>query len=272
MTALYNAEERTLRLAGGTMTCACFGRGERPMVLLPGLSLRPLAGSGLALAHGFRLFDRDFRVYALDRRSDLPEGTTLEDLAEHTAEAMALLGVPRAAVLGVSQGGMIAQYLALNHPERVERLVLAVTASRLNDTLRGVVGQWIAWAEAGDLDSFARDMPERLYSPAYARRWGWMFPAVMKLAKLDDTAHFLTLAKSILTLDCYDRLEEIACPALVLGGREDRVVTGRASEEIAEKLGCEIHMYEQLGHAAYEEAKDFKRRVADFLLRENAAR
>ena len=49
-----------------------------------------------------------------------------------------------------------------------------------------------------------------------------------------------------------------------MGGAEDKIVTGIASEEIAERLGCELHMYEDLGHAAYEEAEDFNQRIYDF--------
>ncbi len=43
------------------------------------------------------------------------------------------------------------------------------------------------------------------------------------------------------------------------------MVSGEASEEIAEKLGCKIFMYSDLGHAAYEEAKDFNQKIYDFL-------
>lgn len=63
----------------------------------------------------------------------------------------------------------------------------------------------------------------------------------------------------------YDSLDRINCPVLVIGGRQDKVVTGEASEETAEKLGCDIYMYDGLGHGAYEEAKDFNRRIYDFL-------
>ena len=73
------------------------------------------------------------------------------------------------------------------------------------------------------------------------------------------------LAKACLTCNTYEDLDKIKCPVLVLGGRQDKVVTGNASEEIAAKLGCKIHMYDSLGHAAYEEAKDFNRIVYDFL-------
>ncbi len=44
------------------------------------------------------------------------------------------------------------------------------------------------------------------------------------------------------------------------------ITTGSASTEIAEKLNCNIHMYSEYGHAAYEEAADFNRRIYDFLM------
>ena len=52
---------------------------------------------------------------------------------------------------------------------------------------------------------------------------------------------------------------------LVIGGTDDRIVTGEASREIAEKIpGSELLLYDGLGHGLYEEAPDFLRRVADF--------
>ena len=75
------------------------------------------------------------------------------------------------------------------------------------------------------------------------------------------------MAKSCLTCNAYDELDKIKCPVFVIGGRQDKVVGGKASEEIAEKLGCEIYMYDNLGHAAYEEAKDFNKRVYEFFRR-----
>ena len=81
-----------------------------------------------------------------------------------------------------------------------------------------------------------------------------------------DKRRFVTLARACLTCDTYDALERIGCPVFVVGGREDQVVTAQASVEIAEKLNCELYLYEHLGHAAYEEAKDFNRRIHRFFL------
>ena len=64
------------------------------------------------------------------------KGYSTRDMAEDLAFGMQTLGITRAKVLGVSQGGMIAQYLAIDHPELVDRLVLAVTLSRPNETAR----------------------------------------------------------------------------------------------------------------------------------------
>ena len=75
---------------------------------------------------------------------------------------------------------------------------------------------------------------------------------------------FEKLAKACLTCETYDRLEEIRCPVLVLGGGKDRVVTGEASVEIAKKLNCEYYIYEDMGHEAYNEAKDFNKRIYAF--------
>ena len=84
------------------------------------------------------------------------------------------------------------------------------------------------------------------------------------MQKPKDVERFLHLARACLTCDAYEELEKIQCPVFVIGGSQDLVLTGEASREIAEKLGCELYLYEDLGHAAYEEAKDFVPRVLEF--------
>ena len=67
-----------------------------------------------------------------------------------------------------------------------------------------------------------------------------------------------------MTCNAYDELERIKCPVFVIGGSEDKIVGEEASLEIAKKLNCDIYIYKDLGHAIYEEAKDFNRRVLEF--------
>ena len=261
----WNLKESSVPMKNGTVDYAVFGSGDKPFVIIPGLSLRDVKGAGAGLAVMYRMFAKDYRVYVIDKNADIPEGCTVADLAKDTADAMISLGIADACVMGVSLGGMIAQEIALRYPELVGKLVLGVTASRTNDTMNAAVSKWIALAENGDYGGIVRNMTEVMYSEKYVKKYGWLLPILAKFAKPKKEVRFIRLAKACLTCDIYDRLSGISCPTLVLGGAEDKIVTGAASRETAGKIGCEVHLYEGLGHSAYEEAADFNSRVYEFL-------
>lgn len=259
------AAERRLELPHLQMDYITFGKGTKPLVMIQGLNTRGIHGAGVSLAYMYRLFGKDHRVYLFDRRADIRDGVTVRGLAADTASAMDALGIKNADILGVSQGGMIAQYLAIDRPDLVHKLALAVTLSRNNDTVRTVIHRWIGMTRQGQMKELVADMAQAMYSDAYVKRYQPFLPLLTLLQKPKDVPRFIALAEACLTCDAYSELERIKCPVLVIGGRQDKVVSGEASEEIAEKLGCSIHMYEHLGHAAYEEARDFNQRVSDFL-------
>ena len=262
---LYGAKELKLTASGMQFDYIRFGSGKKPLIMIQGLNTRGIKGAALSLAYMYRIFAKEYTVYLFDRRPVVYDGITVRDMAADIASAMDALGLKNADVFGTSQGGMIAQYLAIDRPDLVRRLVLAVTLSRNNDTVRQVVGDWIEMAERGDMKRFVLDMAEKMYSETYVRKYRPLMPLLTILQKPKDVKRFVILAKSCLTCDTYDILDKIKCPTLVIGGKQDKVVSGVASEEIAEKLGCALHMYENLGHAAYEEAQDFNQMVYDFL-------
>jgi len=262
---LYNAKEQTLTIQDIQMDYITFGNGTKPLIMVQGLNTNDIKGSAVPLAMMYRIFAKEYKVYLFDRRKNLSENVTVKDLASDLALAMDALNIKNADVFGVSQGGMLAQHLAIERPDLVNKLVLAVTLSRNNDTVQIVVNEWIRITEQEDWKSLVADMAEKMYSEEYMKKYKPMLPLLTMLQKPKDVKRFITLAKACLTCETYEELEKIKCPVLVIGGAKDEVVTGQASKEIAEKLGCEIYMYENLGHAAYEEAKDFNKRVYDFL-------
>lgn len=262
---LYGAKELKLTANGMQFDYIRFGSGKKPLIMIQGLNTRGIKGAALSLAYMYRIFAKEYTVYLFDRRPVVYDGITVRDMAADIASAMDALGLKNADVFGTSQGGMIAQYLAIDRPDLVRRLVLAVTLSRNNDTVKQVVGDWIEMAERGDMKRFVLDMAEKMYSETYVKKYRPLMPLLTILQKPKDVKRFVILAKSCLTCDTYDILDKIKCPTLVIGGKQDKVVSGVASEEIAEKLGCALHMYDDLGHAAYEEAHDFNQMVYDFL-------
>lgn len=263
---IYNAKEQKLSVQDMQFDYITFGRGSKPLVMIQGLNTRGIKGAALSLAWMYRIFAKDFKVYLFDRRAVVHEGITVREMAGDVAAAMDAAGISKADVFGVSQGGMIAQYLAIDRPDLVRKAVLAVTLSRNNDTVKQVIGRWIEMAEQGAMKELVADMAEKMYSDTYVKRYRPFMPLLTLLQKPKDTKRFVTLAKACLTCNTYEILDKIKCPVLILGGKQDKVVTGAASEEMAEKLGCRIHMYDRLGHAAYEEAGDFNQIVYEFLM------
>ena len=262
---IYNAKEHQLKLDNFQVTYITFGRGSKPLVMIPGLNTRSIKGAAVPLAHLYRIFASAYKVYLFECREDISEDVTVRDLAADIGTAMDVLEITNADVFGMSQGGMIAQYLAIDRPELVSKLVLAVTLSKSNITVKAVVNRWIELTEQGDVKALVTDMAEKMYSDAYIKRYRPFMPLLTILQKPKDAGRFIALAKACLTCNAYEELNKIRCPIFVIGGKQDKIVTGEASEEIAEKTNCEIYMYESLGHAAYEEAKDFNSRVYQFL-------
>ncbi|MBR3840379.1 MAG: alpha/beta hydrolase [Erysipelotrichales bacterium] len=261
----YNAKNHTLRTNDMEIDYVSFGRGKKNLIIIPGLSLRGVKGTAMPLAYMYRIFAREYKVYVVDKRNNLPSNYTIDELAKDVASFMNELGISDASVFGVSQGGMIAQHLAINYPNLVNKLVLAVTASRTNETITKVINEWIQMVENKNYDKMTTHMLQHLYSDDYLKKYNWLLPIATKVNKLNDIERFITLAKACLTCGAFERLQDIKCPVLVLGGSKDKIVTGDASIEMAEKLDCEIHMYDELGHAAYEEAPDFNERIYRFL-------
>ena len=136
---LYNAKELKITVQNMQFDYIAFGNGTKPLIMIQGLNTRDIKGSSLSLAYMYRIFAKDYKVYLFDRRPVVQEGITVRDMATDIAQAMDRLGITNADVLGVSQGGMIAQYLAIDRPDLVNKLVLAVTLSKNNDTVKNVV-------------------------------------------------------------------------------------------------------------------------------------
>lgn len=265
---IYNAKDGTIKLAGGEMEYIRFGTGSQALVMLPGLGdgLRSVKGTSLPMAFMYRKFAKDFTVYAFSRRKVLAEGATTEDMAADVKEAMDVLGIEHAHLLGVSMGGMISQHFAADYPQMVDKLVLTVTCAQPNPVLEEAIGEWTDCALRGDHRALMESNLRRIYSEGYYRRNKWMIPLVGKLTKPASYDRFLIMARACLEHNAYVKLGQITAPTLVVGGENDICLGGNASREIADNIAdSKLVMYEQWGHGLYEEAKDFNDIVLEFL-------
>jgi pimeloyl-ACP methyl ester carboxylesterase len=265
---ILNAKNGCLALGDTKMDYVHFGQGREVLVLIPGLSdgIRTVRGMAVALAMMYRKFARHYRVYVFSRKQVIPAGYSIEAMADDLKSALDQLDIKAAHVLGISQGGMIAQWLAIKYPDLVSKIILTVTIARPNDTVKQVVNNWISLAKNDDFKGIIVDTAERSYSPERLKRYRRLYPIVTKIGKPQDFTRFLIQAEACLAHDAYERLREIKCPTLVIGGGQDAIVGKDSAQEIADRIdGSRILIYERFSHAANEEAKDFQTRVINFL-------
>lgn len=255
-----------------TETCSMrffrFGKGERTLVILPGLSVQSVMGAADAIAAGYRQAEERFTVYVFDRREEIPSQYTVHDMARDTAAAFRVLGLQKVCLFGASQGGMIALVMAIEYPELVGRVALGSTSPRVGEEQFKIIGEWIERAKKKDREGLYLSFGRNIYPPAVFEQCREALLAAAASTTDRDLERFVILAEGTRDFDVSDRLDEIQCPVLALGVYEDGVLDSDATMEIAEKLDehadFKLYMYSGFGHAAFDTAPDYRARLLRF--------
>lgn len=268
---LGNLQENSVEIGGSKMYYISFGRGPQPLIIIPGLSdgLKTVKGTGPILWFTYRFLARSFRVYVFSRKEPLEPGYTTRDMASQLAKVMNLVNIETANVMGISQGGMISQWLAIDYPEKVDLLAIVISLSRQNDTIQQVIASWIDMAEQELYDELAIDMMEKSHTEAYLKKVRPFYGIIKKMSRPQSKQRFLIQAESCRTHDAYNELPSIKIPTLVIGGGADKIVGGSiVQQEMADAIKDSVlHIYPNLGHGAYVEAKDFGDRIYNFFVK-----
>ena len=267
----YNAKNNKLQIDNTDMDYIVFGTGKKVLIMIPGLGdgLKTVKNMAAPFSLMYKEYAKKYRVYVFSRRNLQQEGYTTRDMAHDLKFAMDNLGIEKADILGISQGGMVAQYLAIDFPEVVNRLVLVVTTSRPRPILQNVIFKWIEMAKRKEYQNLMTDTVKKMYTPEYIEKNRWLLPLTGKIGAPKSYDRFLVMADACLTHDAYNELPKIKAPTLVIGARQDKVLGWKGSKDIAEQIpDSELYIYENYGHGVYGEAEDFNKKVLDFLINE----
>lgn len=206
-----------------------------PVVLLHGIT----ASSGINWLHVFEALPPDRYVIAPDLRGHARgpaarRGTTVSDMAADVVALLDGLGEPAATVVGFSMGGAVAQQLALDHPERVDALVLLATTSRfrMDRRRRFTYGLPAAAARA------TAWLPDPVRDRVLPRFVPHPDPAVRRFIA-DETARHVPwqvsrIAGALSRFRTTPRLGEISVPTAVVVTTEDTTVHPNAQRRLAE--------------------------------------
>ena len=249
-----------------------YGEGE-PLLLIMGLG-----ANHLGWAAQVPVYAQEFRVIVFDNRgtgqSDFPEGVdlTIPLMADDAAALLDFLGVDAAHVYGISMGGMIAQEMALRHPEKVRSLILGATSpggphaiAPDAQALQGLLDQGAAVDRAVN-----PALLEVLFSPAYLAEHG--SELLEKLGGMADypatsPEAYAAQLRAAARHDTYDRLPDIAAPTLVLHGTDDPLLPVGNARILAERIpGAKLVLFEGARHAyMLEKQAEADTAVLDFL-------
>lgn len=255
---------RTVHTDRLDMDYVIFGGGRKSLVILPGISIKPITLSAAALEGGFRRFAEEYTVYVFDRRSGLADGCTVEEMTDDTADAMKALGISGADVFGASQGGMIALVLAARYPALVAKAVVASSSAHLEERYAALLTEWARLARAGRVRELNRSVFAHLYTREYLDTYRDIFAAMETDGTPDELARFAAMSDACVTFDFRGELANVHCPVLVACAECDTALGADASRLIAERTGGTLVVYPRYGHAVYDEAPDFRDRMWDF--------
>lgn len=260
---------KTLDTGRAEMKYFSFGSGQRTMVIIPGVSIRSVMYSAAAVRGAYRLFSKDFTVYVFDRREDIPENYSIDEMAEDIYSAVSMLGLTDIYMLGVSQGGMIAMTLAARHPEAVKKLILAATSAKDNDLCEELFTSSRELARAGKKKEINLLFAQKLFTDGFYQRYKEVFAAMADSITDDDLVRFERISAPMQTFDITDELDRITAETLVLVGSDDRVFGTEPSVQLSRRLGCELYVFEGFGHAVYDETNLFKEKAYGFFMKED---
>jgi 3-oxoadipate enol-lactonase len=249
------------------------GGSGPPLLLIMGLS-----GSALTWGEPFlESLRRDFETIVYDHRgvgasSRMEAPFTIADLAGDAAGLLDALEIGSVDVLGVSMGGMVAQELALSHPERVRTLTLGCTYCGGDGSSRASpeVAQRLAeGSTSGDRERAIRAYWEANVSTGFAGDAGAY--AAYRANALERRVAVPVIAAQLQAIAAHDtltRLHQLMMPTLIVHGTADQIIPAGNAHLIAAQIpGSRLEIFDGVGHLFFLERPE---RSAE-LVREHTA-
>jgi 3-oxoadipate enol-lactonase len=238
---------------GPTLHYVRRGEGE-PMLMIQGMS-----GNHLSWGEPFLTdLERDFDLVAYDHRgvgrsSSVTDPFTIADLADDADALMDALGWESAHVVGISMGGMVAQELALRHPERIRTLTLGCTycGGEGSALASSEVSTKLAQAMmSGDRERAISTAYEVNISPGYgADQSAYATFYEMATAMPTPVPVIMLQAQAVQAHQTLDRLDQISAPTLVIHGTADEMLPFSNALLVASRIpGAQLVQLDDVGH------------------------
>ncbi len=253
-------KKSTVSVDNVDMDYIVFGSGSNNLVIIPGLgdSLKSVRLSAFVYRFMYRSFMKKYKIYVFSRKKVLPKKYSTKDMANDLAFVLNELKITNSNVIGISEGGMIAQHLAVEYPNLIRKLVLVVTSSRSNDILKKVISNWINLAKVNDYKQLYIDTTNKTYTKNTIRFINPFIFIIKFFYKPKSFDSFIIQSNACLNHDCFNELKKIKVKTLIIGGSDDKIVDVNSSIDINSQISNSIlKIYDGYGHGLYKESKHY---------------
>lgn len=254
-------ERRITRPGGVEIAYWVHGEGT-PLVLITGLGTPAVSWGpfpGILAGLGYQAIVVDNRDCGNSSPCDGID-YKVEDMADDAVAVLDDLGIDRAYVLGISMGGMIAQAIGLNHPDRVIKLMLLATTPGQPAHVPAdpaFIADVFVMPPDEDQKAWTIRTLGKIMGPGFAERNRELMEtaAEIRIKHGSDPQEFTRQWNAIMQFGVYDRLTEMKPPTLVLHGDADPLVPYPNGQKIAARIpGAELVTLPGVGHFVPAEA------------------
>jgi 3-oxoadipate enol-lactonase len=239
---------------------------ETPTVLIHGVGsdlmrwnpvIGPLAAKGTVVRY-------DLRGHGASVKPAGPYD--IGDLVADHVRLMSELGIAKANIVGFSLGGLIAQAIALGHPDMVDKLVILSAVAGRTESQRAAVLDRLRAVEAGG-PAVVADSGARWYTDDFREKHPDIVRAHLERFVKNDPAAYAAAFQVLATTDLIDELHRITAPTLIMTGALDVGSPPEMAGAMNERIkGSRLVVVEGVKHAIFEEAADVvASTIRDFL-------
>jgi 3-oxoadipate enol-lactonase len=225
------------------------GQGT-PVVLLHGLGGDHTVWNGVAavLARSHRVIAPDLRGHG---RSPVPAGSTstFPEMERDVLDLLSAKDVPRAHLVGLSAGALLALQLALDAPDRWASLVVVGGATHLDHHSRAILDRWAETYRKEGLDAYVLRLAKDLFYPDWLENHLDMIDALREQQRKEQGRGVLAWGPTVRSFDLRGRLGRIRVPTRIVHAVDDQVVDPAHGRLLRQSIwGSDLKLFSQTGH------------------------